>query len=90
MTDWMPGQPIGYVRLEIPEFAMPAYQGQRYENKSPPMLDIPEPARLVINEMIEAADLEDNSERHMGFGVLVRSRPAPRDRLLDAPPIRLG
>ena len=40
MTEWKPGQPIGYVRSEIPEFAMPAYQGQRYESMAPDTLDL--------------------------------------------------
>ena len=40
MTEWKPGQPIGYVRSEIPEFDMPAYQGQHYESMAPDTLDL--------------------------------------------------
>ena len=34
-TDWKPGDPIGYVRPEIPDFEMPDYQGERYEAMVP-------------------------------------------------------
>lgn len=31
LENWKPGDPIGYIRREIPEFEVPAYEGQRYE-----------------------------------------------------------
>ena len=34
-TDWKPGDPIGYIRPEIPDFEMPDYQGERYEAMVP-------------------------------------------------------
>ncbi len=30
MTEWKPGQPIGYVQVEIPELGMPADEGELY------------------------------------------------------------
>ena len=65
MTEWKPGQPIGYVRSEIPEFAMPAYQGQRYESMAPDTLDLADRASLVIHGMTEAADPEADFEPYM-------------------------
>ena len=44
-TDWKPGDPIGYVRPEIPDFEMPDYQGERYEAMVPDTLDLAERAR---------------------------------------------
>ncbi len=40
-TDWKPGDPIGYVRPEIPDFEMPDYQGERYEAMAPDTWTLP-------------------------------------------------
>ncbi len=40
MTEWKPGQPIGYVRSEIPEFDMPTYEGQPCHRVVPDTLDL--------------------------------------------------
>ena len=34
-SEWEAGDPIGYVRAEIPEFDVPAYEGERYEVMAP-------------------------------------------------------
>ena len=54
--DWKPGDPIGYVRSEIPDFELPAYGGGRYEALVPDTLDLQEQARLGIHAMTEATD----------------------------------
>ncbi len=53
---WKPGDPIGYIRSEIPEFDVPPYAGERYEAMVPDTLDLQERARLVIHSMTESTD----------------------------------
>ena len=53
---WKPGDPIGYIRSEIPEFQTPPYDGDRYEAMVPDTFDLQERARLVIHAMTEATD----------------------------------
>ncbi len=65
MTDWKPGDPIGYVQSDFPEFEMPAYKGQRYETLSPDTLDLAERARLAIHGMTEAGDPDADYEPYM-------------------------
>ena len=55
-TDWKPGDPIGYVRPEIPDFEMPDYQGERYEAMAPDTLDLAERAGLVVHAMTESTN----------------------------------
>ena len=50
---WNPGDPIGYIQPEIPEFEMPSYRGERYEAMVPDTLDLAERARLAIHVMTE-------------------------------------
>ena len=54
--DWKPGDPIGYIRPQIPEFQLPPYKGERYEAVIPDTLDLQERARLVIHALTEATD----------------------------------
>ena len=58
VTDWKPGDPIGYIRPHIPDFEMPAYQGERYEAMVPDTLDLavripewvtPQEVRVQVN-----------------------------------------
>ena len=65
VTDWKPGQPIGYVQSEIPEFEITAYEGQRYQSMAPDTLDLAERARLVIHGMTEATNPEADFEPYM-------------------------
>ena len=53
---WKPGDPIGYITPEIPEFRTPPYDGDRYEAMVPDTFDLQERARLVIHAMTEATD----------------------------------
>ena len=65
MTEWKPGQPIGYVQSKIPDFDVPAYQGHSYQSMVPETLDLAERARLVIHGMTEATDPEADFEPYM-------------------------
>ena len=48
-SGWKRGDPIGYIREEIPEFEVCAYEGERYEVLVPDTLDLQERAALAIN-----------------------------------------
>jgi len=61
-TDWKPGDPIGYVNPQIPEFETPPYRGERYEAMAPDTLDIAERARLALNALTEATDPQADYE----------------------------
>lgn len=39
---WKPGEPIPYVRQEIPKFDVPSYEGERYSVLAPDTLDLQE------------------------------------------------
>ena len=53
---WKQGDPVGYIRSEVPEFQTPPYDGDRYEAMVPDTFDLQERARLVIHAMTEATD----------------------------------
>ena len=53
---WKPGDPVGYIRSEIPEFQTPPYDGDHYDAMVPDTFDLQERARLVIHAMTEATD----------------------------------
>ena len=53
---WKPGDPIGYIRSEIPEFKTPPYLGEQYEATVPDTLDLQQRARLAIHALTEATD----------------------------------
>ena len=55
-TDWKQGDPVGYIRSEIPDFQTPPYDGDRYDAMVPDTFDLQERARLVIHAMTEATD----------------------------------
>ena len=48
-ADWKPGDPIGYVRDEIPDFDPPGYEGERYQTMVPDTLDLQDRAQLAVN-----------------------------------------
>ena len=73
-TEWKPGDPIGYIRSEIPAFAMPPYTGERYEALVPDTLDIQERAGLAVNVLTEAVDPQADYE--MYFSVAMNRNPA--------------
>jgi len=53
---WKKGDPIGYVRSEIPDFEIPSYNGEQYTVLVPDTLDLQERARLAIHAMTEVTD----------------------------------
>ena len=61
-TGWNPGDPIGYVREGIPEFEIPAYEGERYEALVPDTLDLQERAALAINGLTGPTDARADHE----------------------------
>ena len=66
--DWKPGDPIGYVRPEIPDFELPPYDGERYEALVPDTLDLQERARLAIHAMTEPTDpLADHEPYYLAY-----------------------
>ena len=54
--DWKPGEPISYIRPDIPEFETPPFGGERYEALVPDTLDLQERARLSVHVLTEATD----------------------------------
>jgi hypothetical protein len=64
--NWEKGDPIGYVRKEIPSFENPEYKGQRYEAMVPDTFDIQEMAELAINCMTESTDPLADYEMYIG------------------------
>ena len=55
-SEWKPGDPIGYIRPEIPDFEFPPYEGERYEATVPDTLDLQERARMAIHGITEITD----------------------------------
>ena len=53
---WKPGDPIGYIRSEIPEFDTLPYEGDRYNTPVPDTLDLQERARLALHAITESTD----------------------------------
>ena len=55
---WRAGDPIPYIRDEIPSFEVPPYDGERYEVPVPATLDIGERAALAVNGLTGPLDPE--------------------------------
>ena len=53
---WEPGDPIGYITSEIPDFEVPPYEGERYEAAVPDTLELVERAGLALHNLTEATD----------------------------------
>ena len=53
---WSPGDPIGYITSDIPEFQVPPYEGDRYEATVPDTLDLQERAALAVNVLTRSTD----------------------------------
>jgi hypothetical protein len=70
---WKKGDPIRYIRDEIPDFSLPSYGGERYEAMVPDTLDIQERATLGINALTELTDPEADYEIY--FDGLLGSNP---------------
>ena len=61
-SEWKRGDPIRYIRDEIPEFDLPPYEGERYEALVPDTLDLQERAALAINGLTGPTDPEADYE----------------------------
>lgn len=59
---WKLGDPIGYIRQDIPKIELPLYRGQRYEAMVPDTLDLAERAKLAVNGLTESADPQADYE----------------------------
>lgn len=54
--DWKPGDPIGYIQPDFPQFELPSYRGERYEALVPDTLDLQDRARMALHCMTEATN----------------------------------
>ena len=54
--EWKPGDPIVYVRREIPEFSVPDFRGERYEALVPDTLDLQQRAELAVGALTGPTD----------------------------------
>ena len=73
LAGWKPGDPIGYIRQEIPHFTVPAYAGERYEALVPDTLDLQERMALAVNVLTNATDPLADYEIY--FWGRIRSNP---------------
>ena len=73
-SEWKPGDQIGYVRAEIPEFAVPAYEGERYEVMVPDTLDLQDRAALAVNGL--TGPTNPLADYEMYFGVHFDTNPS--------------
>jgi len=64
---------IGYIRSEIPEFEIPYYDGELFQELAPDTFDLYERARLAVNVMTRATDPEADFEQY--FYVNFRQNP---------------
>ena len=53
---WKRGDPIEYIRKDIPPFAVPPYRGARYEALVPDTLDLQDRAALAVNGLTGPTD----------------------------------
>jgi hypothetical protein len=70
---WQRGDPIPYVRGEIPGFSVSPYDGERYEAMVPDTLDIEERAALAVNGL--TGPLDAQKDYMLYFGVSFKSNP---------------
>ena len=57
-----PGDPIGYITPEIPDFQVPPYKGERYEANVPDTLELQDRAQFALHNMTEATDPDADYE----------------------------
>ena len=62
-----PGK-IGYLRTEIPKFAIPPYKGERYEDTVPATYDIAERAMWAIQGFTGPASVDAGLDYEIYFG----------------------
>ena len=59
---WKRGDPIGYIRRDIPGFEMPPYEGERYERMVPDTLDVADRADRAIRLVTSMPDPDADYE----------------------------
>ena len=75
-SDWNPGDPIGYIRSEIPAFDVPPVTGERTEALVPDTLDLADSARLAIHAMTENPNPEADYEPYWSITFVPEPRMA--------------
>lgn len=73
-SGWKRGDPIGYIRQDIPDFDIPAYQGERYSALVPDTLDLQERAEWAVSGLTSITDPEADYEVY--FRVRCHQSPA--------------
>ena len=79
---WKPGDPIGYIRPEIPDFKVPDYVGERYEALVPDTLDLQERAALAVHGLTGPTD--PLADYEMYFYIWFLSNPPMMLHCFDA------
>ena len=79
---WKPGDTIGYIRPQIPEFSIPPYAGERYHVLAPDTLDLQERAELAINALTQATDPLADYEQYFDVDIN-RNPPVMRHSYCD-------
>jgi hypothetical protein len=70
LAGWKPGDPIGYINPNIPDFQLRSYQGERYEVTVPDTLDLAERAQAAVNGLTEPVYEPANFEVYSVFSPL--------------------
>jgi hypothetical protein len=67
LAGWKPGDPIGYINTNIPNFDLRPYKGERYEATVPDTLDLAERARVAVNGLTQPTYEPANYEVYSVF-----------------------
>ncbi len=67
LAGWKPGDPIGYINPNIPDFQLRSYAGERYEVTVPDTLDLAERAHVAVNGLTEPVYEPANFEVYSFF-----------------------
>lgn len=70
---WQVGDPIPYIRREIPAFEVPPYEGECYEAMVPATLDLQERAALAVNGL--TGPLDPEKDYMLYFNASFRTNP---------------
>ena len=73
-TGWKRGDPIGYIRQDIPDFDVPAYEGERYSALVPDTLDLQQRAEWSVSGLTGITDPDADYEVY--FRVRCNQSPA--------------
>ena len=79
-SEWKRGSPMGYISKEIPEPALPAYEGKREERMEPDTLDVAERADFAIHFLTNVVNPEADYESYFPVA-LYRNPPGHVARL---------